>query len=121
MALANAAVTKDMLANRVYGGIPAIDLTDKLGAPYEDIADGEKLARLMRHWDGFQKKCEIAGAPFHSGAIRLTASSLHGTVTEETGCSVFDVSTRTYSKNGSECETAFMRHLLPHVKFYPRR
>jgi len=120
MALANAAVTKDMLPNHVYGGVPAVDLTDKLGAPYEAIDDAEKLSRLQKRLQEFWIESKTKDAPFTENMIKVTASSLDGPVVEAEGVSVFNVTTRTYSKNGSPCETEFMQFLLPHVKFFAR-
>lgn len=112
IALANAAVVKDMLPNRVYGGVPAIDLTERLGAPYIEIPDEEKLERLRVYFAEFTKSDAAKGLDL--GRIRLSLES-HDAAD---GISVFNPAARTYSALHTPEETAFMRFLLPHVKFF---
>lgn len=112
MALANAAIVKDMLPNRVYGGVPAIDLTEKLGAPYIEIPDEEKLARLKNLFEEFARTEAAKGLDLDKIRLSLEPADAGG------GVSVFNPATRTYSALRTAEETAFMRFLLPHVKFY---
>jgi len=130
--LAGSVVTKDVPANRTWGGNPAADLTDKLGEPFS--------ARPLK--DRFGELCELLREYHHS--LRVTRAMASGLDDEEFaraqergryrlggitiamedgpdhGTSVFDVRDRTYSKLRSPEEVGFMNFLLPLVKFYPR-
>ena len=115
MALANAAVVKDMQPNRIYGGVPAIDVTDKLGGPpYEEIGSEEKLARLKALFAEFARSEAARGLDLSRISLSVETESA------EDGVSVFNPEKRTYSALRTAEETAFMRFLLPHVKFYRR-
>ncbi|MCD6119842.1 hypothetical protein J7K50_08415 [bacterium] len=115
MALANASVTRDMLPNHVYGGVPAVDLTDKLGPPYKEISDEEKLARLKRLFAEFKAQALQSGEKLDFDRIQLAC----GAAVEDSSVSIFDAASRTYSKLGTPEEVAFMKFLLPCVKFFP--
>jgi len=115
LVLSNAAVTHDIPPNRVYGGVPARDLTEKMGAPFEEISAAEKLERLRRKFEEFKIEMAAQGRALDFSKIRLT----DGAPCEIAGVSTFSTLTRTYSKIGTEEETAFMRFLIPQIKFYP--
>ena len=116
LALAGASVVRDMLPNRVYGGVPAEDLTEKLGPPYLNIPDSEKLNRLEAKLGEFKRLFGGSETNLDFDRIRV----MGGMDDEVEGVSTFDVSDRTYSNIETPEETAFMHFLLPHVKFYPR-
>jgi acetyltransferase-like isoleucine patch superfamily enzyme len=126
--LAGGVLTKDVPDNRVWGGNPAVDLTDKLGPPYSPRSTAEKFSLLCELLREFQLQRggaerpgpapELAAAEngvFRLGGIRVTMRDL-----PEDGTSIFDVENRTYSKLRTPEELAFMRFLLPLTKFYPR-
>jgi len=110
MALAGSVVTHDMLENHVYGGVPAVDLTDRLGGQFEERSVGEKAARLQELIDAF-----TARHPEHAGKLLVVTSP------EEIrpGVCCFDVSRRVYTKTRSEAEVAFLKAHIPLVKFIP--
>lgn len=110
MALAGSVVTRDMLANHVYGGVPAVDLTDKVGGQFEERSVGEKAARLRELVDAFTDR-----HPEYAGELLVAASP------EEirSGVCCFDVSRRVYTKTRSEAEVAFLKAHVPLVKFTP--
>jgi acetyltransferase-like isoleucine patch superfamily enzyme len=133
LVLAGSVVARDIPANTVWGGNPAADLTAKLGAPYALRTAEEKYAlmcHLLRRFHageldyehGLSQRlpellAEMPSTPsFTLGGIMvaLDASEVGA------GACVFDVSSRTYSKLGTPAEVAFMKFLLPMVKFYPR-
>lgn len=116
LALAGASVVKDMLPNHVYGGVPAKDLTEKLGPPYLEISHSEKLEKLEGKLEEFKRLLGGSAPNLDFGRIRIAL----GMGDEVEGVSTFDVSDRTYSNIETPEEIAFMRFLLPHVKFYPR-
>lgn len=110
MALAGSVVTRDMLANHVYGGVPAVDLTDRIGGQFEERSVGQKAARLRELVDAF-----TARHPEHAGKLLVVTSP------EEIrpGVCCFDVSRRAYTKTRSEAEVAFLKAHVPLVKFSP--
>ena len=144
--LAGSVVTKDIAANRVYGGNPAVDLTGKLGEPYSKRPDKEKfegMCKLLREFLTGSAGVPARDKPKGGGQGRPPShlvSPARGNDGEERGegwlrlggiaiamadcpvenASLFDVRDRTYSKLRSVEEIAFMHFLLPQVKFYPR-
>lgn len=110
MALAGSVVTRDMLENHVYGGVPAVDLTDKIGGQFEARSVGEKAARLRELVDAF-----TARHPEHAGKLLVVTSS--DEIRSDVCC--FDVSRRAYTKTRSEAEVAFLKAHVPLVKFTP--
>jgi acetyltransferase-like isoleucine patch superfamily enzyme len=110
MALAGSVVTRDMLANHVYGGVPAVDLTDRLGGQFEERSVGQKAARLRELIDAF-----TARNPEHAGKLLVATSPDE----IRPGICCFDVSRRAYTKTRSEAEVAFLKAHVPLVKFSP--
>jgi acetyltransferase-like isoleucine patch superfamily enzyme len=136
LVLAGGVVAKDIPANTVWGGNPAVDLTAKLGAPYVARTAQEKyalLCHLLRRFHAGELGYEhglsqrlpelLADMPSEPsltlGGITVALGS-DTAAAAPAGASAFDVSSRTYSKLGAPEEVAFMKYLLPMVKFYPR-
>lgn len=132
LVLAGSVVTCDIPANSVYGGNPASNLTDKLGAPYSERPVKNKFADmclLLREYHSSLRKA----TKFRSGLDdeefsrsqddgRLSLGGITITMVEmpEDSTSIFDVRNRTYSKLRTSEEIGFMNFILPLVKFYPR-
>jgi acetyltransferase-like isoleucine patch superfamily enzyme len=144
--LAGSIVTRDIEENRVYGGNTARDLTEKMGPQFEEVSLEEKFAMLKDKLIDFDARwgegqmsyradsgesdvfAGALGAPqsglrigggnaedeFYAAGILVTARPWHEGV-----ASVFSVADRTYSKLRTPQEIAFMRYLLPQVKFFP--
>ena len=132
LVLAGSVVTKSIPPNTTWGGNPAADLTDKLGAPYTPRPLEEKFAvmcELLRDYHDSLRRAggafsglgdvQFASAPkggrFNLGNITVTMEEM-----AEDGSSIFDVRHRTYSKLRTPEEIGFMHFLLPVIKFYPR-
>ena len=129
MALIGSVVTRDMEANHVYAGVPAQDITEKVGFQFDFVSVEEKKQRLEKLLNVFYN--------IHSehtrGSIEIVSSFDEVIDDDHT---VFDVSTRTYNKRLAKVEVAFMKFILPtsegaaslqlgldldhNVKFYPR-
>jgi len=98
VALTESNVTKGMWNNHVYGGNPAADLTEKIGAPYETLQMEQKEERFAAKVADFPYK-ELPGF--------------------KEILDTFDIERRTYRKTNSLLEIQFMRYLLPEAKFVP--
>lgn len=100
VALTESNVTKGMGFNTVWGGNPAKDLTEKIGTPYRFTTPEERRVMFGLRVLAFSQKWP--GVDINSVA------------------DTFDVDNRTYEKTNSSIEVAFMRFLLPEMKFTPR-
>ena len=110
LALVGSVVTADMLPNHVYGGVPARDLTDRMGPQFEERSADQKAARLGEFVTQFE-----ARFPHHSGAIQVVSSASE----RDPDRCWFDVSTRTYRKTLHPAEVDFLRSNVPLIKFAP--
>ncbi len=145
LVLAGSVVTHDLEANHVYGGNPAVDLTEKLGPQFEEVSLEEKFAllkdlllRFQEGWKSQVMQYRSADGPSDIFAGALAAHPADprwlegdegsfyavGIVAtrhpwKKSDVPVFSVADRTYSKLGTPQETAFMKYLLPQIKFYP--
>jgi acetyltransferase-like isoleucine patch superfamily enzyme len=110
MAMVGSVVTHDMLPNHIYGGVPARDLTDKLGTQFEPLPTSEKARRLRGLIDEF-----CARHPEHRGRLEVAESA----GPRVAGVTTFNVADRTYTKTFAEAEVAFLKEHVPLVKFLP--
>jgi acetyltransferase-like isoleucine patch superfamily enzyme len=130
MVLAGSVVTHDVPGNHVFGGDPAVDLTEKMGAPYQELSIAVRyrtMCHILRSFAAGEVRATQVFAAVDESAdnSEVTDCTLGGiTITmadcAEDGTSVFDMRDRTYSKLRTAEEIAFMRYLLPHAKFFPR-
>lgn len=113
MAMLGSVVTKDMALNRVYGGSPAKDITDKVGPQFKELSIDEKIKRVQAH---------ISLYLDHNSKVdreRFRVVDKLPTVLE-TDVTYFDVSSRSYTKTRAEDEVALCRWLFPYrAKFKP--
>lgn len=110
MAMVGSVVTKDMEENHIYGGSPARDLTDKLGTQFIEVSLKKKMSMMNEKLTEFKKQ------NMDNISIEIVSEFPQ---TLGTGITYFNVSDRTYTKNGSEIEISFMKFLLPLYKFIP--
>lgn len=110
MAMLGSVVTRDMLVNHIYAGVPAVDITNRLGTAYRDVSVDEKFLFLKREVASFVIKGHDASC---IEVVKEWPVSMNGDI------SYFNVSTREYTKRLSDTEIAFMLHLLMKIKFYP--
>jgi len=110
MALAGSVVTKDMLPNHVYAGVPATDISDKVGYQFKILSTEEKAVRLQKMVDEFFRQ-----HPEYEGQIRVIQTW------DETaeGICCFNVATRTYTQTYRQAEVEFLLAHVPLVKFTP--
>lgn len=110
MALVGSVITKDMLSNHVYAGVPAEDITDKVGPQFEELTTEEKAIRLQKLIDRF-----VRAHPKYQNQLKVVQSKNE---IEDNMC-CFDVSRRIYTKNYLEGEILFIKANVPLVKFTP--
>jgi acetyltransferase-like isoleucine patch superfamily enzyme len=112
MAMAGSVVTRPMLPDRTYAGVPARDVTDALGPQFDSPTaewKREKLRSLIRDYESLH--------PGHEGLLVVAGP---GPLPDPVpGRTVFDVETRTYTRTYSEAEVGFLRANVPLVKFTP--
>jgi acetyltransferase-like isoleucine patch superfamily enzyme len=134
--MAGSVLTKDVPANCTWGGNPAADLTAKLGPPYENVLLNEKYSAMRDKLQQFQAqylardgadaeavKAKVAAPGYiESGPGYLRLGTITVTMVEAPAGHgpVFDLRDRSYNKTGSPEEVAFMRFLLPTIKFWAR-
>jgi acetyltransferase-like isoleucine patch superfamily enzyme len=105
MALAGSVVTKDMEENRIYGGTPAKDLTDKILPQYTPLT-------LLQKWDIINQLQIPKGIKFIEDESQ---------VNNEDDISYFNIVDRTYTKKRTEMEISFMKYLQSKlIKFIPK-
>lgn len=111
MAMLGSVITRDMEENHIYAGVPAKDMSDKLGYQYEDVSV-EKKYEVMQG-----KLAEFYGQhPEYPKSIVIVKDSTEIDSKDKT---FFDVSNRTYTKRLTDEEMEFMKFLLVMIKFYP--
>ena len=111
-ALLGAVVTSDMAENRVYAGVPAVDITHKVGPHYIDVSVDQKFQTMVAKLREFREK-EASDVPIE--IVKDWPPVM------ESSISYFNVSTREYTKRGSDFEFRFMLFLLTPIKFYPAK
>jgi acetyltransferase-like isoleucine patch superfamily enzyme len=110
LALVGSVITADMLPNHVYGGVPARDLTERMGPQFEDRTVAQKADKLREIVSGFE-----LSHPEHASAIQVVSSPEE----RDADRCWFDVSTRTYRKAFDPAEVAFLKAMVPLIKFLP--
>jgi acetyltransferase-like isoleucine patch superfamily enzyme len=110
MAMAGSVITKEMLPNHIYAGVPARDVTDKLGHQFEELDVAQKAMRMQTLIDRFVQ----AHPRYRDQLVVVTTPD-----DRRPGVCCFDVSRRTYTKTCAEAEVAFMKAHVPLVKFVP--
>lgn len=108
MALLGSVVTQDMLPNHIYAGVPARDVTNKLGLQFEERTVDQKAAKLRELIDAF-----LEVHPEYRNQLMV----IRAPEERREGICCFNVSTRTYSRTYSEAEVAFLKSHVPLVKF----
>lgn len=112
MAMLGSVVTKDMEENHIYAGVPAKDVTDKLGTQYEEVPVEKKYEVMCNQLEIFYAK-----NPHFPKSIEIVKDDSEINNSSNT---IFDVSNRTYTKKLTEEEIEFMKFLLVKIKFYPK-
>lgn len=110
MALAGSVIETDMRPNHVYAGVPARDVTARVGHQFRKRSLRRKVHKLQSLIDEF-----TARHPEYRGRLAVITSP------EEAcrGICNFDVSRRTYTQTYSPAEVSFLKEYTPLIKFTP--
>jgi acetyltransferase-like isoleucine patch superfamily enzyme len=116
MAMAGAVVTRDMLADRTYAGVPAKDVTTKLGPQFDEVALELKYERMLSALESFYDRRSPSG----ERTIKVVRSIAEADSDDLSSATIFDVANRKYVRRRTEEEFEFMKHLLRlQFKFFP--
>jgi acetyltransferase-like isoleucine patch superfamily enzyme len=115
LAFLGSVVTKDLEADRVYAGVPAVDITEKVGPQFEVTSIQERTAYLQKRLEKFSDRFGHRSTDDFA-AIVTTKGQMPDAHPEVT---LFNVADRTYRKLGTDSEYTLIRFLLPEVKFLP--
>lgn len=130
MAMVGSVVTKTMESNHIYAGVPAVDVTSKLGTPYifpDSLTRLEMLRKKCAEFYEIYSKTALCSLE-HLGRLTILdcsardAEGLPVFTAEQVNDpdeTFFDVHSRTYTKKRTVLEIAFMKFLLPEAKFIP--
>ncbi len=111
IAMLGSVITKDMKENHCYAGVPAEDLTSKIGPQFKVTSIEERKAYMQKRLAEFSCVYDIQGLDQY---VRVV-----GQPEVISDVIVFNVADRTYTKQGSEMEYKLIRFLLPDAKFLP--
>lgn len=115
MAMLGSVITRDMQADHSYAGVPAEDVTDKIGPQFEITGVEHRAAYLNSRLEEFATINRISD--IHN-SIKIV-SAAEEMLTYGADVTVFNVKDRTYTKRGTRLEHKLMRFLLPDAKFVP--
>jgi len=115
MLLGGSVLTKDTEVNKIYAGIPAKDISEKVGTQFESNLDYNKILLLLKK---YLKEFYIQNPEYASRndiEIILDKSQIRSKTK-----TYFVVKDRKYTKRHSAAEIAFMKFVLPEkAKFIP--
>ncbi len=108
-------ITKDTLPDRSYAGVPAIDVTEKIGSQFKMTSVDERMYYLMSKLEEIAKSLNLKNAKAFA-AVTTDSNAMKGF---DRNITVFNVADRTYIKRGTRIEHKVMWCLLPDAKFIP--
>lgn len=110
MAMVGSVITRDMEPNHIYAGVPAKDITDKMGTQFEQRTLQQKVKKLEEIISLFYNS-----HPEFRDQLKIVTSP--DQIVQDICC--FDVSRRVYTKIYSEAEVVFLKTNIPLIKFTP--
>ncbi len=114
MLMVGGVITMDMEENHVYAGVPAKDITSKVGKQFEIISIEEKQEMFNKHYQNFLVINNLTKSDYQ---ILVVDKINKDRIPKET---VFNLKDRTYLPTRTELEYKFMKYLLyDKAKFIP--
>jgi len=102
-----AVIIKDMQENSIYSGNPAVDVTPKLGAPWADRTNQQKMTALQERIDQY-----LFIYPERESEFRDLVTPCIGLPEDvRSDITYIDVSTRKYTKRKTSAEMKFLAWL----------
>lgn len=120
MLLAGSVLTKDTIENHVYGGVPAEDVTDKIGVQFDTRLDYDEMYKKLNQYlvDFYNINPQYKSLDLIK-IERVLPKKLDKKYSY--AYSYFSVKDRRYTKRGTDTEAAFIKFLLPEkAKFTPK-
>jgi acetyltransferase-like isoleucine patch superfamily enzyme len=115
MLMVGGVATGNMEANRIYAGMPAKDITEKIGPQFDDVPVADRVENFRALHGEF---LEDSGLTVDEFDIEIV-EGLSGASSSDRR-TAFDVGARSYVPSRSEAEVRFMRFLLyDRAKFVP--
>jgi len=115
MAMLGSLVTSDMKADHTYAGVPAKDITEKIGPQFKVTSIDERVTYLENRLEEFAERYKTGR--IEGFAKIVTNSDQMDKVGEN--ITVFNVVDRTYVKRRTTLENNLIHFLLPDAKFIP--
>jgi len=116
LAMLGSLVTRDLAPDHCYAGVPAKDITDKVGPQFEPPPVEERARRLAERFAEFSRLHPELG---HRETIQIESVPARLPPAGD-DVTVFNVASRTYRKRGTPWEHRLMCFLLPDAKFVPQ-
>lgn len=113
LAMLGSLITRDMDADRSYAGVPAQDITEKVGSQFDLRPVEDRKAWLEERLAAFQNRQS------HPKEKAVITTDPDADMSPHPGTTLFNVATRTYTKRLTRWEFRLMRFLLPDAKFVP--
>lgn len=117
IAMLGSTITKDMEPNTIYAGVPAKEMTEKMGRPWDDRPASERMCVFNTYLDEYNHDLWLRGHTKVDETIKAVTefpSSVDSDIT------YFNVVTRTYTKRLTRSEVDFMKWLTSYKgKFTP--
>jgi hypothetical protein len=115
LALPGSVITKDMMPDHTYAGVPIRDITEKFGRQFNVTALKERRDYLQKLIEDFAIRYQINDIAKHVKIVH-DKSEMNDSCDPVT---IFNVADRTYLKRQTEIERLLIRFLLPKAKFIP--
>lgn len=113
MLLAGGVLTTDTVENHIYAGVPARDISDKIGMQFNEVDFVEVCINLKKYLADFY----LSNPTFNQKLIEV---SVKKPLVFKKNVTYFIISDRRYTKKLSEVEICFIKYLLPDKgKFIP--
>jgi acetyltransferase-like isoleucine patch superfamily enzyme len=113
MAMLGSVITKDMYFNRVYGGNPSKDITEKVGSPWIEKSTDEKINILQKYVDMYWQNNK---EDFEKDSVVICEK--HPLIYDDR--TYYEVNTRTYTKRNTLSEINLNKWLFGYrAKFRP--
>ena len=115
MAMLGSVITRDMEVDHTYAGVPAEDITEKVGTQFKITPAEERAQYLQKRFTEFAQQFGVR----HINEYVTIVTTPGQMSNRSKDVTMFNVADRTYSKCGTQLEYKLMRFLLPKAKFIP--